>query len=233
MWSKRPGPSHLENGTSSQGSSQKILLTHCEPPVSLIHDFFKDLDSSWTLIAAEKIRLPIIGATALLLQTDYERRTKDGDVLETAAIDDELQSRLLTLAGKDSKLHKRNGIYLEVVPAGLPILPQSPHWIPIVGLTSLLTHFQIDALHVVDVVISKLKRFHANDQQDIEAMIDRSLVPHDMSASVRARLLELSRKNGEQFNFLLTRYALERLLYRLGSTNREGFVLKGAMLFAL
>ncbi len=55
----------------------------------------------------------------------------------------------------------------------------------------------------------------------------------NVSASVRARLLELSRKNGEQFNFLLTRYALERLLYRLGSTNRQRFVLKGAMLFAL
>jgi hypothetical protein len=50
---------------------------------------------------------------------------------------------------------------------------------------------------------------------------------------VRAKLLELSRKNGEQFNFLLTRYALERLLYRLGRTNLEGFALKGAMLFAL
>jgi hypothetical protein len=55
----------------------------------------------------------------------------------------------------------------------------------------------------------------------------------NVSASVRAKLLELSRKNGEQFNFLLTRYALERLLYRLGRTNRERFVLKGAMLFAL
>jgi hypothetical protein len=55
----------------------------------------------------------------------------------------------------------------------------------------------------------------------------------NVSASVRARLLELSRKNGEQFNFVLTRYALERLLYRLGSTNRGKFVLKGAMLFAL
>jgi len=54
-----------------------------------------------------------------------------------------------------------------------------------------------------------------------------------MSASLRARLLELSKKNGEQFNFVLTRYALERLLYRLGSTNRDRFVLKGAMLFSL
>jgi predicted nucleotidyltransferase component of viral defense system len=55
----------------------------------------------------------------------------------------------------------------------------------------------------------------------------------NVAASVRAKLLELSRKNGEQFNFILTRYALERLLYRLGSTNRDRFVLKGAMLFPL
>lgn len=55
----------------------------------------------------------------------------------------------------------------------------------------------------------------------------------NVSASVRAKLLELSRKHGEQFNFILTRYALERLLYRLGKTNRDKFVLKGAMLFAL
>lgn len=55
----------------------------------------------------------------------------------------------------------------------------------------------------------------------------------NISASVRAKLLELSRKNGEQFNFVLTRYALERLLYRLGRTNRDRFVLKGAMLFSL
>ena len=55
----------------------------------------------------------------------------------------------------------------------------------------------------------------------------------NVSASVRAKLLELSRNNGEQFNFILTRYALERLLYRLGESNRDKFVLKGAMLFAL
>jgi hypothetical protein len=55
----------------------------------------------------------------------------------------------------------------------------------------------------------------------------------NVSASVRAKLLELSRSNGEQFNFILTRYALERLLYRLGKTNQDKFVLKGAMLFAL
>jgi predicted nucleotidyltransferase component of viral defense system len=51
---------------------------------------------------------------------------------------------------------------------------------------------------------------------------------------VRDRLLTRSRKSGEDFKFLLQRYAAERFLYRLGrSAHREKFVLKGAMLFAL
>jgi predicted nucleotidyltransferase component of viral defense system len=52
--------------------------------------------------------------------------------------------------------------------------------------------------------------------------------------SVRERLLNLSRKSGEDFQLLLTRYAVERLLFRLArSEYRDSFVLKGAMLFAL
>lgn len=56
-------------------------------------------------------------------------------------------------------------------------------------------------------------------------------VVRDIGASVRARLLALSRAKGQTFDLLLTRYALERLLYRLSvSPYRERFVLKGAML---
>ena len=53
----------------------------------------------------------------------------------------------------------------------------------------------------------------------------------DIGASVRARLLNLARENGQVFDLLLTRYAAERLLYRLSTTpHRDRFVLKGAML---
>lgn len=52
-----------------------------------------------------------------------------------------------------------------------------------------------------------------------------------VGASVRARLLNLSRTTGQSNDLLLTRYALERLLYRLTKTNHaKRFVLKGAML---
>ncbi len=58
--------------------------------------------------------------------------------------------------------------------------------------------------------------------------------PSNVAHSVRARLLTLSKERREEFQFVLTRYALERLLYRLSrSTHRDGFVLKGAMMFAV
>lgn len=58
--------------------------------------------------------------------------------------------------------------------------------------------------------------------------------PRNLAASVRHRLTDLARKQGEDFQLVLTRYAIERLLYRLSrSAHREEFVLKGAMLFQL
>jgi predicted nucleotidyltransferase component of viral defense system len=58
--------------------------------------------------------------------------------------------------------------------------------------------------------------------------------PADIGASVRARLLRLAREQGEDFQRVLTRYANERLLFRLSASGHaQQFVLKGAALFAL
>jgi predicted nucleotidyltransferase component of viral defense system len=58
--------------------------------------------------------------------------------------------------------------------------------------------------------------------------------PRNLSASVRQRLLNIAKRDGEAFDLVLTRYALERLLYRLGQSRyRDQFLLKGAMLFAV
>ncbi|MDR0439910.1 MAG: nucleotidyl transferase AbiEii/AbiGii toxin family protein [Candidatus Accumulibacter sp.] len=54
------------------------------------------------------------------------------------------------------------------------------------------------------------------------------------AASVRARLLNKARAEKLDFNLLLTRYALERMLYRLSISEQCGqFLLKGALLFDL
>ena len=56
----------------------------------------------------------------------------------------------------------------------------------------------------------------------------------NLTASVRQRLLNLRTKYPGAFNVLLTRYAAERLLYRLSvSPHASQFVLKGALLFAV
>ena len=56
----------------------------------------------------------------------------------------------------------------------------------------------------------------------------------NIAASIRARLLNKARAEKLDFNLLLTRYALERVLYRLSiSEQRDQFLLKGALLFDL
>ncbi|MCI0435530.1 MAG: nucleotidyl transferase AbiEii/AbiGii toxin family protein [Gemmatimonadetes bacterium] len=51
---------------------------------------------------------------------------------------------------------------------------------------------------------------------------------------MRARLRNLARERRVEFQLVLSEYAIERLLYRLGvSRHRDGFVLKGAKVFRL
>lgn len=59
-------------------------------------------------------------------------------------------------------------------------------------------------------------------------MISKSNLPQ----SVRDRLLSVAKDRGEDYNHILIRYGLERVLYRLSESKfRESFVLKGATLF--
>ena len=56
----------------------------------------------------------------------------------------------------------------------------------------------------------------------------------NIAASVRARLLNRARETKQDFNLVLTRYAIERLLYRISiSQHADQFLLKGALLFDL
>lgn len=56
----------------------------------------------------------------------------------------------------------------------------------------------------------------------------------NIGASVRARISNKAKADNVNTQFLLTRYALERMLYRLAaSEHRDSFLLKGALLFDL
>lgn len=61
-----------------------------------------------------------------------------------------------------------------------------------------------------------------------------SPAPKNVAISVRDRLVARARSRRENAQLLMTRYVIERLLYRLSrSPHRDRFILKGAMLFSL
>lgn len=56
----------------------------------------------------------------------------------------------------------------------------------------------------------------------------------NLPASIRQKLLNLARERNEDFGLILTKYGLERTLFRLTKSKyREVFILKGALLFEL
>lgn len=56
----------------------------------------------------------------------------------------------------------------------------------------------------------------------------------NQAASVQARLLNIAKAQGREYGQVLTKFALERLLYRLSqSKHSDDFLLKGALLFDL
>jgi len=58
-----------------------------------------------------------------------------------------------------------------------------------------------------------------------------SEVPENMAASVRARLLNITREEKLNYDFILLMYMQERLLYRLSiSKYNDIFILKGGLL---
>ncbi|MDQ3368246.1 MAG: hypothetical protein M3680_22710 [Myxococcota bacterium] len=142
-----------------------------------IEDFFRGIDRHGPRQSAGKLELRIIGSTALMLQTDYERGTSDSDVLESRNGDAEVRARLLAIAERGTELARRHRMHLQIVLEAIPFLPRRPSWHPVPGLAD-LTHFTVTVLDIVDVVVSKLLPFRPSDIDDIAAMVARSLVPH-------------------------------------------------------
>lgn len=142
--------------------------------MSPAREFLTEIARRWSV---EPATVRIIGATALALQVDYDRGTTDADVLRATGLSESAETYLLDLAGPGSALAKRWRLHVELVPNGVPFLPHGPVWREIT-LPDAPPVFRALALDVVDVVVSKLKRFHANDRADVGAMIEAGHVTH-------------------------------------------------------
>lgn len=144
--------------------------------MSQVEEFLRDLDGRWRLDTGRPLTLRLLGSTALILQTDYARGTKDGDILETPEITPAVSAELLALGGQGTALAKRHNLYVEILGAAFPFLPEGPVWHRLAPFEPPLVHFRVEVLDVLDVVIAKLPRFHGTDQKDIAEMVRRGLI---------------------------------------------------------
>jgi hypothetical protein len=96
--------------------------------------------------------------------------TRDVDVL-TRADATALETRMFALFGKGTPHAQRWGLYLEAVPGGLPPVPgrYRKRSVELPGPWSILRPKQPEP-H--DLAVTKLKRFHAGDREDLRILCD-------------------------------------------------------------
>lgn len=143
--------------------------------------FLQDLDRLYAgkrPAGAARIGLRILGSVALMIQADYVRGTKDGDVLESAPINHAIKRELLELGGKQTALANRHGIYLDIVPSGILFLPGASVYHPLPELSAALACFDVQVMDITDACVTKLKRFSGNDQADLAAMVKLGKLDH-------------------------------------------------------
>jgi hypothetical protein len=144
----------------------------------MIEIFFQEIDKLWQPSGKEPITLSLFGSTALFVQHDYLRPTKDSDILEVEPEDAATNDKLKELAGKDTVFARRHRMYLDIVGRGLPFLPSKPIYHDLKALNAKLRHFRIQVMATTDVVISKLRRFSSSDVADIRAMAKLGAIDH-------------------------------------------------------
>lgn len=122
--------------------------------------FLKEIDDS----LESEISFHCFGAFAITIQFGLPRETSDVDVM--SGIVREHHDKLVTLAGKDSALHKKHLVYLDVVGA-IATVPDNydERLIPIAAPFSKIRFF---VMEVHDIVLAKLCRDHPKDIQDVE-----------------------------------------------------------------
>jgi hypothetical protein len=111
----------------------------------------------------------LIGRSALILRYGLDIATKDIDIVHFYG--SELELRAVEFFGKGTRNAERFGFYLEPVPQGLPPIPGTYRHRsePIPGRWRVLRPMQPDP-H--DLAVTKLKRFHAKDREDLQILCD-------------------------------------------------------------
>jgi hypothetical protein len=178
-----------------------------------IEAFFREMDTLSGLANLPRFTLHIVGSTALFLQSDYRRGTKDSDAVETYGFDPNVKDLLERDAGRGSKIAGRHHIYLQFIGEVLLFLPDNPVWNPWLTLQRL----DVVLLDPTDVVVAKLIRLQSDDLRDIEAMAERRIASHQ-------RVVERFKNAALRLGGSGQGHKLERAIKNLHRVERDVFV---------
>lgn len=117
----------------------------------------------------ERLDLYLIGRSALILRYGLNVGTRDVDVVHFHG--SRLELAAVEAFGRGTANADRFGFYLESVPQGLPPIPATyrSRSEPIPGRWRVLRPMLPDP-H--DLAVTKLKRFHAKDREDLQILCD-------------------------------------------------------------
>jgi hypothetical protein len=136
-----------------------------------IFSFLKavDADLSGHAGSGETLDLYLIGRSALILGFGLTLMTNDVDIVYVHG--SELQERAIRAFGKGTPGAHRHGLYLEAVPPGLPPLPGG-YQARCVGIPGPWIVIRPKQPEIHDLAVTKLKRFHAKDREDLRILCD-------------------------------------------------------------
>lgn len=170
--------------------------------VEQILRFLAELDNTLTEAAqdGERLDLYLIGRSALALHRHLEIApggTRDVDVVQTHHPLSPLMRKALELFGQGAAKAHELGLYLEVVPSGLPPLPcwydsrsqQVPSDWKVIRVWQLEIH---------DLAATKLKSFRSQDRDDLRFLCDAGqLHAEGLRASLESAFRWTTDKDGD------------------------------------
>ena len=137
-----------------------------------ILQFLQALDAALVEYAqpGERLDLYLIGRSALVLRYGLSLATRDVDIVERTG-SPRLEQKALELFGEGTSQAATWGLYLHGVPQGLPPIPQTycKKSCDLPGDWKVLRPRQPE---VHDLAVTKLKRFHAKDREDLPILCD-------------------------------------------------------------
>jgi hypothetical protein len=139
---------------------------------SQIVQFLEAIDTELARHAkeGERLDLQLIGRSALIVRYGLTLATKDVDMVSRTD-SPELEAKAIELFGAGTANAARWGLYLEPVPPGLPPVPAGTgrRSMELPGDWKVLRP-RIPEPH--DLAVTKLKRFHAGDREDLRILCD-------------------------------------------------------------